>query len=144
MWQRAAAAAVLLTVISGAGWAAASHYFDVSADTATPPLASIVTPPTAQFASAVRQASRRRRAPIWLRLRCVEPAPSALTTEPVAADDGAEPDTGSTDADAGRSVRVVERGGIGGSPGLRERRAPWHESGRTRPHSRQARISSSL
>ena len=34
LWQRAAAAVVLLTVISGAGWAAASHYFDVSADNA--------------------------------------------------------------------------------------------------------------
>ena len=74
MWQRAAAAAALLTVISGAGWAAASHYFDVSADTTTP-LARIVTSPAQQFASAVTPSVSPSTAPILAKAAVVEPKP---------------------------------------------------------------------
>src|SRR5262245_22918609 len=49
-WKKTAAAAVLLTLISGAGWAAASHYFDVRAEPGdAAPIASKATTPTSQF-----------------------------------------------------------------------------------------------
>jgi hypothetical protein len=134
IWQRSAAAAVLLTVISGAGWAAASHYFDVSAEPgALAPLPSIATPPATRFASAVAPsvASSSGNEPAKGALLEPVPAPAATTTDPGApgattvTPAATQPMPGWLNVTASADLQVFENGAlVGSSQGGRVALAP--------------------